>query len=95
MRGDVVVVLDTGTAATLVYFRRLDNRNALLGTHGLPRVATYPARPRLTFGGGCLGAVRFAADIIVGTAGCTGTFAAIVLDADTPALFRRGALEAL
>ena len=94
MGGGVVVVLGTGIAAALARFRRLGNLNAPLGTHGLPRVSTYPACPRLKFGDGRPGKVRFAADITVGTASCTGAFAALVLDADTPAILRRGALGA-
>ena len=42
-----------------------------------------------------MGGVCHAADITVGIAGSKGTFTAFVLDADIPALLRKGALEAL
>ena len=39
--------------------------------------------------------MKHAADITVGTAGCKGAFTAFVLDAETPAFLRKGALAAL
>ena len=50
---------------------------------------------RFKFGDGIIGEVKRASDIKVGVAGCKGTFTAFVLDADTSALLRKGALEAL
>ena len=42
-----------------------------------------------------MGHVKFAADITVGGAGAKGAFTARALDADIPAVLRRGASEAL
>ena len=39
--------------------------------------------------------MRCAVDMTIGTAGSTGNYAAVVLDADIPALSRKGASEAL
>ena len=47
-----------------------------------------------TFGDGRPGDVRIAAKITRREAGCAGTVAAFVLEADIPALLRKGALEA-
>ena len=50
---------------------------------------------RFEFDGGRQGEVRCAADIPVGIAGGRGKLAAVVLEADTPALLCEGALKAL
>ena len=47
------------------------------------------------FGDGRIGEVRYAADIVVGIAGRRGAFTAFVMDAEIPALLRKGALDAL
>ena len=89
------VALGTGATANLVRFRRSVNRNLLLEMHGLPRVSTCPACTRFKFGGDRLREGRFAADISLEFAVCKGTFAASVLDADIPALLRKGAFGSL
>ena len=58
-------------------------------------MSTYPASARFRFGGGRPGEVRHATDIPEGNAGKQGKFAASALDAETPALLREGAMEAL
>ena len=50
---------------------------------------------RFKFGDGRVGEVKFAADIEVGAPSSRGTFGAFLLEADNPALLRKGALEAL
>ena len=95
MEEDGEVILETGATANLARFRWLESHNSLLGKRGLPWVSTYPARARLTFRDGRSGEVRYAADITAGIAVSQGSFTAFVLDADTPALLRGGALEAL
>ena len=59
------------------------------------RVSTYPAGARFKFGDGRLGGVRLAADLPLVIAGTKGEFTAFALEADIPALFRKGVLEAL
>ena len=95
MRDDSVVVLDTGATANLACFRWLSRRNSLLEQKGFPRVLTYPAQARFKFGDGRAGNVCFAADITAGIAGAKGAFTACGLDADIPALLRKGASAAL
>ena len=94
-RDDSVVVLDTGATANLVCFRWLSRHNSPLEQKGFLRVLTYPAQARFKFGDGRTGNVCFAADITEGTAGAKGALTAFALDADIPALLRKGALEAL
>ena len=62
---------------------------------GSPKVLPYSTMARLKFRDGRLGEVKHAADIPVGVAGRKGAFAASVLEADIPALPRKGALESL
>merc|ERR1712052_65500 len=59
------------------------------------KVHLYPSAARFKFGDGRIGEVQYAANISVGIAGCKGTFTAFVMDAEVPALLRKGALEAL
>ena len=92
MKEDSVVTLDTGATANPLRFRWPKTHNSMLGKIGLPRVTTYPSQARFEFGDGRMGDVRFAADITVGTAGAEGSFVAVVLDVDPPALSRRGAM---
>ena len=92
---DSAVVLDTGARANLVRFSWLQRHNRILERRGIPRVTTYPSQARFRFVYGRLGEVRYAADIPVGIAGNTGMFTASVLEADIPALLRKGAMEAL
>ena len=66
-----------------------------MGRQGLGKAVPYLSIARFKFGDGRIGEVKHAADIKVGVAGRKGTFAAFVLDADIPALLRKGALEAL
>ena len=58
-------------------------------------MVSYPAHALFKFGGGRAGEVCHAADITVGGAGVEGTFTAVVLDSDIPALLGKGALESL
>ena len=62
---------------------------------GYQNVSASPASARFRFGGGRLGAGRHATGIPVGIAGGKGAFAAFALDAEIPALLRKGALEVL
>ena len=62
---------------------------------GFPKVMPNPTMARFKFGDGRVGEVKHAADIKVGSAGRKGAFTAFVLDADIPALLRKGVLEAL
>ena len=90
-----VVVLDTGATANLVCKSWLANHNLFLERRGMGKVRLYPSAARFKFGDGKIGEVRFAANIVVGIAGCKGTFTAFVTDAEIPALLCKGALEAL
>ena len=92
---DSVVASALGATADIVCFSWLARHNRNLGRRGIPRVATYPSRERFRFGDGRLGEVRYAADIPAGIAGNRGVSTAFVLDADIPALSRRGSMEAL
>ena len=91
MGEDSAVALETGATANLAYFRWLGNRNSLLEKRGFRRVSTFWACARYKFCDGRLGEVRFAAGNPVGLAGCRGTFAACALEADIPAVLRKGA----
>ena len=73
---DCVVALDIRAAANLVRNKWLGHRKKTLGRWGVPRPVAYPACARLTFNGGRLGDVRFAADIPTRIAGSRGEFAA-------------------
>ena len=94
VREDCVVALGAGAAANLVLFNWLENHNLLLGTHGFPGVSTYPTGARFEFGDGRQGEARLAADISVGNAGAVGALTAFAFEADSPALLRKGILEA-
>ena len=72
---------------------RGDRQFGLLKMVGQSLFVFAMARPK--FEGGRVGEVEHAADIQVGAAGCRGACAARVLEADIPALLRKGALEAL
>ena len=61
----------------------------------MEKVHLYPSAARFKFGDGRIGEVQYAANISVGIAGRKGTFTAFVMDAEIPALLRKGALEAL
>ena len=92
--GDCAVALDTGDTASPVCYRSLEHHNQLLERRGVHRVSTYQSEERFRFGGGRLCAVIHAADVLVGIAGNTGNFTASTPDADSPALLRKGAMEA-
>ena len=62
---------------------------------GRPHISTQPAQARFKFGDGRMGDVEIAADITAGIAGPKGAFTDFALDAEIPALLRKGALEAL
>ena len=89
-----MAALDTGDTANLVCFRRLEHHHRLF-EDGRQGVSTYPLAARIRFGDGRLGEVRHAADTPLGTAENRGKFSASVLDADFPALSRKGSMEAL
>ena len=61
----------------------------------MEQVHLYPSAARFKFGDGRIGEVQYAANITVGIAGRKGAFTAFVMDAEIPALLRKGALEAL
>ena len=90
----IVAVLRAGSAANLFCFRILGRHNRILRREGLSRVSTYPASARLKFGDGRLLEVRHAAYIPVGIAGNKGMFSAFALEADIPAVLRKGAYGA-
>ena len=73
----------------------LAHHNRILDRKGLPGVPTYPASARCKFGDGRLGGGRHAADVPVGIADNRGKCAALVLEADIPALPRKGDLGAI
>ena len=85
----------TSASANLVCFRWLESQNRLPEEHGFQRVSTYPSKARFRSGNGIVCEARYEADTPAGIAGNKGKFTACVLDADTPALLRRGAAEAL
>ena len=58
-------------------------------------ISFMPLTACFKFGDGRVYEVKHAADIEIGIAGRRGAFAALVLEADIPALPRKGALEAL
>ena len=61
----------------------------------MEKVHLYPSAARFQFGDGRIGEVQYAANVTVGIAGRKGTFTAFAMDAEIPALLRKGALEAL
>ena len=61
---------------------------------GIRRVAPYSSKARFRSGDGRLGEARCAADFSVAAAGNRGKCTAFALDADSPALLRKGAVEA-
>ena len=58
-------------------------------------MASYPASARFKFGDGRLGEVLHEADIPAGIVGNRGKLTAFALEADIPASWRKGALEAI
>ena len=88
------LALETGAAADLVCHKWIANHNLFLQKLGLPKMLSYSAAARFKFGDGRVGEVKRAADIEVGIPGCKGASAASVLDAEIPALLRKGALGA-
>ena len=91
--GGSAVFLDTGAAANLARFGRLENHNLPLGKHGLPRISACPVCARATFGDGRFSGVRCGKDFTAGAAGRGGALTALKLGVDTPASLRKGALE--
>ena len=91
---DSIAVSDTGAGPNLVCFSLLQPHNRILRREESPRVSTQLASARFRSGDGGLGEGRRAADTPVGIAGNKGEFAAFALEADIPALLRKGALEA-
>ena len=89
------MVLGTGAAANLSRLRLLEHHNRILEQRGYRKVSTCPSPTSFRFGDGRQGEVRRAADTPVGAEGSKGKFTASVLDTDSPALLRKGALEAL
>ena len=94
MGEDTVGVLETGATANSVCFKWLGTRNSISETQGLPRISAYPPAVRSKSADGRPGEVHFPVDITVRIAGCKGTPTAFVLEADIPALSRKGASEA-
>ena len=94
-RASSVGLLDAGATANLVRRAWLANHNQVLERLGMEKVHLYPSAARFKFGDGRIGEVQYAANISVGIAGCKGAFTAFVMDAEVPALLRKGALEAL
>ena len=92
---DSVAVLGAGATANLVRFKWLDNRIIFLQRQDFPKVMPYSTSARFKFGGGRATEVKHAADIKVGIAWGEGAFAGFVLDADIPALLRKGVLGSL
>ena len=85
-----MAVLDTGAAANLACYKWLDTHNSVLERRGLEKAVPYSSNARFNFGDGRIGDVKHATDIEVGIARCKSTLAAFVLDADIPALLRKG-----
>ena len=94
-QSESVVALGIGATANLARYEWLDSRNLFLEKLGLLEAVPYPSPARFKFGNGWFGEVKHAADIKGGIAGRKGAFTASVLDAESPALLRKGALEAL
>ena len=94
-RGDSVVALDTGATAKLLCSSWLARHSRILERRWSPRVTTCPSQTRFRFGDGRLGVVRHAADIPLGIVGNEGALTASALDGYSPALLRKGAMEAL
>ena len=94
-QSESAVVLETGTTADLVCYKRLGNRHLFSGKQGFAEAAPYTSAAQFKFGDGRIGEVKRAADFKVVNAGCQGAFAKFVLGAEIPALLRKGALEAL
>ena len=90
-----MAVWDTAATADLGSSLRLERHNGISQRRGYREAPTYPAPARFRFGDGQLGVVQRAAGIPVGIAGGKGELTACVLDAETPALFRKGASEPL
>ena len=59
---DKVVVLDSGAAANLGSFRRLERRNSLLEQHGSQRASAFPSKARRRSVDGRVGDVRCAVE---------------------------------
>ena len=95
MDADSVAVLDTGATANLVRLKWLGHHNEILGRWGVPRPENDPACTRCRCGDGRLGEARCAADISLGIAGNRTKFTAFAVEADIPALLRKGAMGAL
>ena len=72
----------------------MGHRNESLGRRGATRAETYPACARFAFGEGPLGQVLCAADSPLEIEGNRGQFTTFALEAESPALSRRGGLEA-
>ena len=89
------VALGAGATANLVRHKWLANQNVISGKQVLEKAVPYSFSVRFKFGDGRIGEVQHESDIEVGIAGCRGAFMAFVLDAETPALLRKGALGAL
>ena len=94
-RASSAVVLDTGAAANLVSRAWVGKRSLFLERLGAESVRLYPSAARFKFGDGRIGEVQFAANISVNSAGRRGAFATFVMDAEIPALLRKGARETL
>ena len=76
-------------------FSWLARHNRILDRRGNPRVTTYPSQAGFCLGDGRHGQEHHAADFPAGVAGHRGMFTAFALEADIPALLRKGAMEAL
>ena len=76
-------------------FSWLARHNRILDRRGNPRVTTYPSQAGFCLGDGRHGQEHHAADFPVGVAGHRGMFTAFALEADIPALLRKGAMEAI
>ena len=85
-----VVDPGTGAAANFAFFKWSGRHNSALGKFGVPPAQSFPAIEGFKFGNGRVGEVRFSADILAWTAGGRGEVAAFLMDADIPALLRKG-----
>ena len=94
MNAKSAAVRGTGVQANLVCFKRSGYHNSVLKKWRSALAQPYFARARFKFGDGRPGEVRYAAGSPVGIAGGPGKFADFLLQAEIPALLRKGALRA-
>ena len=95
MDAESAAVLDTGATAALVCFKLLGHRKSVLEKREIPFTQPYPARAQFKFEGGRLGEARYEAGTPVRIARGLVNYSAFLLEADIPALLRKGASEVL